>query len=554
MNEVTIRRDPMSQRCAFRSVVSGAALLGGVFALAGSVHAAALTQNYWIGPNGNGTGDGNWDVAANWRVNASIPNPTPPPANISVQQHWVPGSNADGSKDTNGVTGGFQDDEYINNGGSNPYTVTINSDVSANTSYRYLQINAQYNFGSAPQPSAPVTINVDSGGYLVSGQTQVSGGGIDATVNVNGGTVWLTSGISVGAVLQYAKAGGATGTLNVSSGTLYSGRVSAGYQSNGIVNLSGTGVINTATNPNNVPTYGGITLGSGSTTKTINGNPVYFAGTGTFNQSGGTLLTTRESYIGNGSVGEYNLSAGTVSQGDTGRGFYVGYASQGTFDVSGGTATLGQLNVGGNNNGNAAGLMKISGGNVTATKLIVGNSGGGGTGELRVIGDGGGLAVSGTTTTYSNATLDFQIGSSGISAITDSRTSGLTDGRSLNNLSGTLKLDLLGNFTPTNGQSFVLMTTNVIYQAKDGNNNVLGAGIITDAVTYNNGFGSVTNAGLFLDPSNVGTWTYGVDPTYDQNNAINGYKLVATYVPEPASVFSLMGIGGLALLRRRRGV
>ncbi len=544
------------------------------FGVAGTPQATAtnLDQNFWIGPTpGNGTSGGNWGTAANWQVNLSI-------NSVNYVGHWVPGSNGNGSYDSSitpsgsGATGGYQDDEYINNGSTlnstpsggynytaNPYTVIVNTNLSANTSYRDLQINSAFNFAGAPQPQSPVTVEVDSGGYLLSGQTAISGGGVDATLAINGGTAYLNGGTSVGQSLNYTSPGQATGYLDVSSGTLYTSNVYAGNQSNGVVNLSGTGVINTNTTPSGGNFYGGVDLGNGSTTVTVNGSPVFYPGVGTMNQTGGTLDIGRTVNVGQSSAGYYNMSGGTINSFDPSRHFWIGTNAAGTLNVSGGTANLANVEVG-SDNGNTSntpnGLLEVSGGTVSMDSLAVGNPDNKGTGTLRITGSGGTIGTTsprGELNTYANAVLDFQVGSTGVSAL-QATTGNPTDGRAIVNLSGTLELDLLGGFTPTHGQTFVLVSTDVTAAASDGE-----AGIVTNAVTYSaSNVTSYTNAGLNLDPTDAANWSWAVDPV-GPSGSPTGYQLVATYIgqptiPEPATL-GLMAVAGAGLLligRRKR--
>ncbi len=319
-----------------------------------------------------------------------------------------------------------------------------------------------------------------------------------------------------------------------------------------MVNLSGTGVINTNTNPSGSNFYGGMDLGTGSGTETVGGSPVFYPGTGTMNQTGGTFDIGRTVYVGQSSTGIYNMSGGTINSFDSSRHFWIGEDASGTLNVSGGTANLANVEVG-SDNGNTAntpnGLMVVSGGTVNMDSLAVGNPDNVGTGTLRITGSGG-SATTVNMTSYANAVLDFQIGSSGVSDIAVNNPNSTTDGRAITNLSGILELDLLSGFTPTHGQSFTLLTTDNT-GTTDPTTHIAYAGIVTANVTYNNGFYNVTNTGLSLAPADTADWSWAVDPISSGSN-ITGYQLVATYIgqtsiPEPATL-GLMAMGGLGIL------
>ena len=490
---------------------------------------ASANSDSWTG------GTGNWNVAADW------------------SEKYLPGSQSQ-----TGYTypSGPWDDVVINNGGS----VTINTNENAGypngLNLRDFNLNDGGQSGHVGYVSGS-SLTVATGGYLSFSPNQTNSGsglgvanGYDAAINITGGELLGLGGTTLGDGIGWAsgvqnQAG--TGTLNVSAGlfgtsaSVNSGQTSSsltvGSQSDGVVNLSG-GTINTGE-------YGAISLGAGTP---ASGFSSY--GTGIFTQTGGTLDNGRNFIIGANAVGEYDLSAGTAVVGTNNGTFMVGQNATGTFTMTGGTLTSSNtMQVGG---GTGTGTATISGGSLTLSYLVVGNSAATGTGKLVISGSGSsGININvnagqSPMTSYSNGTLDFQIGSGGVTPITAVSTA-TNDGRCLINLSGTLQLDLLAGFTPNHGQTFTLLTTNVT--AGDGNGNF---GIITADETYYNGFGNVTNTGLKLASADSVDWAWAVNP-YNGGYALQATYIGQTSIPEP-SALGLMAMGslGILLLPRKR--
>jgi hypothetical protein len=118
----------INRKNSFITALAAAAAVAAL-GLAGTPQAKAtsLDENYWIGPSGNGNQGGDWGTATNWQVFFQNVNGT---NNNNWVGHWVPGSNGTGSYDSTIVratgnttggagpaaNGGYQDDEYINNG------------------------------------------------------------------------------------------------------------------------------------------------------------------------------------------------------------------------------------------------------------------------------------------------------------------------------------------------------------------------------------------------------------------------------------------------------
>ena len=98
--------------------------------------------------------------------------------------------------------------------------------------------------------------------------------------------------------------------------------------------------------------------------------------------NGGTLVTTSEVYIG-GDVssaivvtGIFNMNGGTVTVGPTSDKFFIGYYSTGYFNMTAGSVTSGRVYLAGDKD-NSTGYATISGGTVNATtRLRVGGKAG----------------------------------------------------------------------------------------------------------------------------------------------------------------------------------
>lgn len=216
----------------------------------------------------------------------------------------------------------------------------------------------------------------------------------NATFTQNGGTNTVT-GAANGLTLGFNS--GSNGTYNQNAGTNMMSYLYLGYNSgsNGTYNLNNTG-----------------SLSAGY-------EYVGYAGTGIFNQSGGTNTLSGDLHLGVGSYigssGTYNLNAGSLSVG----GNIVGIGTS-TFNIGNGTLTVGGGN-GSINVGNFV-LDSIAGSNVnytlTSTGLYQGVNKVAGTlttGNLVIGKDGTGTftQTSGANMTTGTVTLAANTGSSG---------------------------------------------------------------------------------------------------------------------------------------------
>ena len=246
------------------------------------------------------------------------------------------------------------------------------------------------------------------GGRLYVGTT--FGGNVDVTpapvavMNIN------TSGsINQGATENdrgiYVGEGGATGTLNLQSGTIVAHEFYVGIGGNGKGTMNMTGGTVTANHWMNVGDNNGGGDGTGQGTLNMSGGTLnqnhtdFFSfgqsgGRGTFNMSGGllndpTVVDTNADEgnitigrFGGTGVGIWNIS-GTAVLNIRDLRLAEGGASTGTLNVSGGTInqTNGQTLLG----ENGVGHVNVSGGTVNLRRVIVGD-GAGATGNLTVTG------------------------------------------------------------------------------------------------------------------------------------------------------------------------
>jgi len=235
--------------------------------------------------------------------------------------------------------------------------------------------------------------------------------------------------------------------------------------------------------------------------------------TGTLLQTGGALKTTSDLYLGDDDDdhGVYEMDAGSLEIGDD---LKLGDDGIGLFELRGGTMTVnGYVGIA-NKSAPSVGTFKISGGvfnhlgdaggNADDTWFMV--SKGGGPGLLQVT---GGLADINVNTYMQggNGTLEIVLDATGISTI---------DASGGMELDGTIKVSLAG-YTPILNDSFDLIVAQ----------------------------GTRTGTFAIEDLADI-------SPLQFEVSYATGSEIVRlTVVPEPATM-SLLVLGGLALLRRRR--
>lgn len=221
-------------------------------------------------------------------------------------------------------------------------------------------------------------------------------------------------------------------------------------------------------------------------------------GVGSIIQTGGTML------IGAGAGGAGNQFV-NFNVGGTGTGFY---------SISGGTIdTVGQIST-------PDGNMTLGYG--WGSGMLVGNSTGQGT--LKIIGSNSTVKFAsywggGTETFFmlgANGTLIYEINSPTVTPIQIEGRDGAAGQNKQASLAGIIDLDL-NSYAPGFLSTYDLLTARTIL-----------------------------DSGYTLAPEDVGFWALSIVGT-----AGSGQTLRATFLPEPASI-SLLALGGLALLRRRR--
>jgi hypothetical protein len=275
--------------------------------------------------------------------------------------------------------------EYIGYGGTGNFIQSSGSNSITNNKSLYLG----YQAGS----TGVYTLN---GGALVVSVSEFVGYAGSGTFNHSGGSNrFLTNGGS----FEVGALAGSTGIYNLSgTGSLMAGR-------NEYIGNSGTGTFNQTGGTNSIVgsstssnllvgfTPGGVgtynlsagTLSTGDTTG-FGDQYVGHGGTGYFNQSGGTNTIRASLFLGRnaGSTGVYTLTGGALAA-DVSE--YVGYIGSGSFTQSAGTnSTSASLYVG--YNSGSSGTYTLTGGAaVVAGHVIVGGNelgSAGGTGVLSV--------------------------------------------------------------------------------------------------------------------------------------------------------------------------
>lgn len=196
---------------------------------------------------------------------------------------------------------------------------------SGNTNIGYLALGES--------ASGVGTLNISGGMLNLNAALQVGDFGGTGTVNQSAGDVVLTGATTVPSI-NIGNQGG-TGTYNLSGGTLsfgdggfiVIGRNTGTYAaSTGVLNLSGSGALS-------ITNGGSLFIGDDILDAST-------PGSGTINQSGGTLTVDNSSslYLAAAGNGTYNLSGGALQIGGTSlQGSYNGAAGQYSFNLGGGT-------------------------------------------------------------------------------------------------------------------------------------------------------------------------------------------------------------------------
>jgi hypothetical protein len=330
----------------------------GAFAFRGAVLSAAATAalapararagatDSWVADSGN------WSIAGNWSI--GVPTATADVfivqsdlvdrsvtydyAGPSISLNSLTVDNTGGGTNTlsqadNNLT--ITNNEYVGSNGAGVFSQNGGSNTA-----RFLYLGYG-NSASGAYNLAAGTLGVMADEFVGqngSGVFTQSGG--THTINVTGGFV---EGIYVG------YAAGGSGTYNLGGGTL---RVLG--LSNEFIGSAGTGTFNQTGGSNSTPYlflgYNGTGSGSyvlGDGTLRVGGTYIGSNGTGLFTQSGGTHTVSGTGTAGlivgyNGGSGTYNLGGGSL--GVSLRGEFIGSAGFGNFSQSGGTHNVSSSN------------------------------------------------------------------------------------------------------------------------------------------------------------------------------------------------------------------
>lgn len=223
----------------------------------------------------------------------------------------------------------------------------------------------------------PGTVEMSDGSLIVGYNEYIGYSGTGKFTQTGGiHTSFVYPHMSYGQYLGYNS--GSTGTYNLrGTGQLFTSAEYIGYSGTGtFTQTGGTNSIDYIYTPNSGLYLGSKTNSTGTYNLSDTGylsaksETIGDAGTGTFNQTGGTNSVTASLTLGSGSLssGKYTLSGTGILSSSYSE--YVGYSGTGTFDQSGGTNSANILSLGYFNH-NAVGTYNLSGtGQLTATEYI----------------------------------------------------------------------------------------------------------------------------------------------------------------------------------------
>ena len=407
-------------------------------------------------------------------------------------------------------------------------------------------LNGEFSVGgTSPSPATPQPINQP------------------ATFNLQGGTLYISGWMSLG------RGNNNTSTMNLSSGTVSTNNMSIGFDGGvtgfagtQVLNLSGTAVLTSRSTSTVDENYVGESSGSNATlnisdTAQLNTSTWLVLGrnsgsTGTVYQYGGAFTTASDLRIGAAGTGTYNQTGGTV----TGLYLRCGMASTATgqYNLTGGSASFTGTEADLGSIGTAS--LNVGGtGTIALPALYLGMSQwsaaggteGGGTGSLRVYGSGS-VTVNGVIT-----------GTNLTDAVTNPATPVI----------GHANIDLDGGMLTTNGivKSTVftgtggLMTVNFnsgVLKAGAADNptgsvwflsgidaaNVKTGGAIIDTNGFNVTVNQIlaadtTNTGGGLTKQGTGTLTIAQQATYTGNTTVSVGTLDTLNINTPLATVSV---------------
>ncbi len=418
------------------------------------------------------------------------------------------------SAGTLSVGTGATQGEIVGNSGSGTFTQT----GGTNTMSDFL-IEGNFSGGtgtySLSAGSVSVGINEDlgfaagaSGTFTQSGGTQSVG--MVLTVGVSGsGTYTQTGGTNmVGSLYMGDFLSTASGSYSLSAGSLSASNqeIIGGEGSATFTQSGGTNLVNLLVLGSGAPSSGTYSLGPGGSltvTGLIGQEIIGDLGSGAFTQTGGTNAVTNEFYLGygTGGSGTYNQSAGSLSAGG---GEYIGEIASGAFTQSGGTNSAPSLTLG--DQTGASGTYNESGGSLSAGFEVIGESG-----------NGAFTQSGGTNSVTSGLILGGAVGASG--------TYTLSNTGSLSAIGGIEYIGYFGSgaFTQSGGTNTVPF--GILYlgtaASASGTYNLSGGSLsVGQEIIGNNGSGAFTQSG---GTNSATTLTLG-----DQTGSSGTYALSLT--------------------------
>ena len=396
--------------------------------------------------------------------------------------------------------------------------------------------------GSSVTKSGLGTLTL-SGANIYTGLTTVTGGALNIG---SSGSLASTSTLSVGAsgTANFANANqtlGAVSNSNTAADALYfsasSGTVTlASLTGTGNTRFGSTGTVTSGISTGTVTSFAALTT-------SISGGTVGAGSLSSASVTGGTNTIT-------GAAGITSINGGTTSVGGVAT---IGTMSSGTATLNGATSVIGTYNGGTVNLGSSTALSVSSG---TSSGTINGS------GSLTKDSSGT-LALTGTNTytgitSVNGGTLALQ--NSGDNAIVSNCSVGASAILQLNasnQIADAATLTLTGGTFNVNGFSETLATLGLSTGTTSSLDFGSGAGASTLLFSSLTGSGALTITNWnYLDDS----LRFASDPTaYLSQITLNGGTATVnnngTYfsvVPEPSAAMLAAGMGGLALLRRRR--
>ena len=274
--------------------------------------------------------------------------------------------------------------EIIGNSGSGTFTQTAGS----NTMSDFLIVgNFPGATGTYALSGGSLSVGNDADvGFEGSGTFTQSGGsetvGMVLTVGVSSsGTYTQTGGTNmVGSLYMGDFLSTASGSYSLSAGSLSASNqeIIGGEGSATFTQSGGTNSVNLLVLGSGATSSGNYSLGPGGSltvTGALGQEIIGDLGSGAFTQTGGTNAVTNQFYLGDGigGSGTYNQSAGSLSAGG---GEYIGEIASGAFTQSGGTNTVSNSLTLGDQTG-SSGTYNQSGGSLSAGFEVIGESGNG---------------------------------------------------------------------------------------------------------------------------------------------------------------------------------